>query len=65
LPENLEVALEIHDASGQLLLKRKMEGKVGINQIQLKRDELSTTGILFYTIIAGQNSATRKCILIE
>lgn len=65
LPQAGETTLRIHDASGRVIRLIRGEFAQGHNQVLLKRSELAETGILYYTLTAGEHTATRKMILIE
>lgn len=63
LPEPAEVLLRVCDASGKVreLIRAKYEK--GRNQIVLQCQDWRETGVLYYTLTAGNNIAGRKMIL--
>ncbi len=66
LPESGEATLTIFDASGRVLYTRTNTFGQGDQQWSLQRSELTeTSGILYYQLNSGQESATRKMLLIE
>lgn len=56
--------LTIFDVSGQKLYQRESPLQAGYNEFEVYAADLPTSGILFYQIEAGGESATRKMILI-
>ncbi|MEZ5039325.1 MAG: T9SS type A sorting domain-containing protein [Saprospiraceae bacterium] len=65
LPEASEATIAIHDVSGKALRLIRGDYAKGYNKIVLKRSDLATYGTLFYTVTAGNHTATRKMIIIE
>ncbi|MCB0633434.1 MAG: tandem-95 repeat protein, partial [Lewinella sp.] len=65
LPEDGEAILRIHDASGRILKLIRSDFAQGSHLISLDRAELRGSGILYYTLTAGEYTATKKMILIE
>ena len=65
LPEASETSIRIHDVSGKVIKLIRGEFGQGQNQVILKRSELAETGMLYYTLTAGEHTATRKMIVIE
>lgn len=64
LPEAGEVTLRIHDAAGKLLKQIRGDFGSGKNQIRLEKGELPAGGVLYYTLTNGDNTLTRKMILL-
>lgn len=65
LPENSEVSLQIHDAAGRVIKLIRGTYAQGPNQIKLNRNDLTDGGVLYYTLTAGEYTATRKMIVIR
>ncbi|WP_262510359.1 DUF7507 domain-containing protein [Flavilitoribacter nigricans] len=65
LPESGETTLSIHDAGGRVIKLIRGEFARGSHQIQLKREEIGSTGVLYYTLTSGAFTATRKMIVVE
>ncbi len=65
LPEAARATLTITDLSGKVLLSRSGTFEAGEHQWQLNRSDLPATGILFYTVEAGQEKATQRMVLID
>lgn len=65
LPQSGSGQLEIKDVAGKRILFKDGEFEQGYNEIRLRAEELPSAGVYFYTLHAGQFSATRKMILIQ
>ncbi|PHN06703.1 HYR domain-containing protein [Flavilitoribacter nigricans] len=65
LPESSEVSLRIYDVSGRTLKLIRGEFSRGLNQVTLTRSELGAAGMLYYTLTAGEHTASRKMMVIE
>ncbi|MEL6988963.1 MAG: T9SS type A sorting domain-containing protein, partial [Bacteroidota bacterium] len=57
--------LTVYDVTGKVL--RIVEGDYakGYNEVTLKRNEISATGVLYYQLDTEDYSATKKMIIIE
>ncbi|MEZ4910576.1 MAG: cohesin domain-containing protein [Saprospiraceae bacterium] len=64
LPEALMTNISIHDVTGRLISTQSVQGTQGLNTIQISLNQ-QITGVLYYTVTAGKDSATRKMIVIE
>jgi hypothetical protein len=65
LPEESEATVRIHDASGRVIKLIRGAFAQGQNRVILKRSELAETGMLYYTLTAGEHTATRKMVLVK
>jgi hypothetical protein len=65
IPTNEMVQLKIMDVSGRLMYTTEMYYEAGTHQIKLDKNTIGRSGILYYQISAGENTATRKMVLIE
>jgi hypothetical protein len=65
LPTDTEVTLEVRDVSGRLLYLQQTNLVAGYHSLPLDRGQLQgASGVLSYTLKAGQFTATRKMVLI-
>ncbi|MCB9308649.1 MAG: T9SS type A sorting domain-containing protein [Lewinellaceae bacterium] len=64
LPESMTTNITIFDVSGKVASSINMVGEKGVNTVQIDLLD-QTSGLLYYTITAGQYTATKKMILIE
>ena len=66
LPEDSEVTITIHDVSGKAVKLIRDNYAKGYNQLTLSRQELNNaTGVLYYTVTAGEHTATKKMVVLN
>jgi hypothetical protein len=65
LPENQFATLTITDVAGRTIKQIHGSFQKGVNQINLDKSELGTTGIMYYRLETASNFATRKMIIVE
>ena len=65
LPEATSATLTISDVQGKVVKVVSREFAKGHNQVELKRSELGATGVLYYRLDTGADSATRMMILVD
>lgn len=65
LPESTNAKLTISDVSGRIIMVREGEFFKGMNSVRIDKNDISTSGVLYYRLDTGTNSATRKMILIK
>ncbi|MBK8656668.1 MAG: T9SS type A sorting domain-containing protein [Haliscomenobacter sp.] len=65
LPAAGEATLTIQDVTGRTLRVVKGQFAQGHNQVTVKASDLNTTGVLSYTLKAGEYTATKKMIILE
>jgi hypothetical protein len=65
LPEAQSAILTIADESGRIIYTQKGDYSKGYNAVQLDRALLNTTGVLYYTLTAEHDAATRKMIQLK
>lgn len=63
LVKNGPVTLRVMDVTGKVLLNRELDGFAGPNQLVLDRSELGAAGVVTYTLVADDFSASRKMVL--
>jgi hypothetical protein len=64
LPMDMNATLTIYDLSGKVVKSMELIGVKGYNSVILGKDELRS-GMLYYTIQAGEFTSTRKMIVIR
>ena len=64
LPTAEEISLSIHDINGKVLKQIRRYYQAGEHSIQINKDQL-TNGILYYTLTNGEQTSTRKMIVLE
>ena len=65
LPEQMQASLRFTDTSGKLLKLVKDEFSAGENEVWLAPGSFKGHGIIYYTLIAGPYTQTRKMIQLE
>lgn len=65
LPEAMESMLEFKDISGRTVLMVEGDHTKGYNEVRVKSDDLPAAGVYFYTLHAGDFTASRKMVLIK
>ena len=65
LPEAMEVTLTVYDVNGKILIIKDLEGARGLNELSLNRNELGSTGVLYYQLDTDDFTATKRMIIIE
>ncbi|MCB0610301.1 MAG: T9SS type A sorting domain-containing protein, partial [Lewinella sp.] len=65
LPAAAQAEITVHDASGRVLRLIRGDFAKGYNRLTLSRNDFgNATGILYYTVTAGEHRATKKMMLI-
>jgi len=65
LPEATDVELMITDVTGRLVTKKTQNYPAGTQNIVINYSDLNASGVLYYTIKAGEYTATKKMISIR
>lgn len=65
LPVDGEVNLTIMDVNGKLIKKISGIYKEGLNVVDIRREDLSQSGLMYYRIEMGDYKSVRKMLLIE
>lgn len=65
VPKRDEITVQIHDVNGQLIKQQKNRYEEGTHFVVISKDDVSQTGVYFYTITGSNNSITKKMILID
>ena len=66
LPQASEATITIRDAAGRLIKQINGDYAAGYNTVQLtKRDLQGASGVMSYTVEAGDHRATRQMIVLQ
>ncbi len=65
LPENSVATLKVYDTTGRIVEMIQSEYSKGYNQIELGRNQLTQTGILYYQLETKTHTASKKMIVIK
>lgn len=65
LPEAGQASLKVFDVTGRTLLSLSEQFNEGKNTVTINKSKIGISGILYYQLTYGNNSATRKMILLD
>ena len=65
LPEAQEATIAVQDVAGRTIKVIEGDFVSGYNQVTLNSNDLPSAGVYFYTLTAGDKSATKKLILVD
>ena len=65
MPEAAAATMTVTDVTGKVILVRNIEAERGLNTIEFTREEISVSGVAFYTLTSGDFTATKKMIIVE
>ena len=65
LPVAQAATITLQDVAGRVVKQIEGDFAKGINEVVISAGELPSTGVYFYTLQAGEQSATKKLILLE
>lgn len=65
LPRAMNAKVSIHDVTGKLVRQYNGNYDAGINSIQISRSDLQVNGVLYYTLTAGEFSATKRMVILD
>jgi len=57
--------IRIRDVQGRLVMQLEGDYAAGVHQVRIKRSELPSAGVYYYTLQSGDFVATKKMILLE
>ena len=65
LPHNSDYSLTVFDVTGKLIKKVSRKGKSGYNSVEMTKEELGASGVLYYQLEAGDFIGTKKMIILK
>ncbi len=65
LPANSNVLFTVFDVTGRVLLQDRANYDAGVHTIRLNRDQLNSTGVMYYKIETDYGTDSRKMIQIR
>ena len=65
MPAAGAVTLKIYDVSGRVLRLIEMDAVKGANSVNVTRDGINATGVLYYQLETATETATKKMILVD
>jgi len=60
-----DVTINIFDINGKLIKTMIQEAKYGLNELQITKAEIGTTGVLYYELIADTHKISKKMLLVN
>ncbi|NNK90113.1 MAG: HYR domain-containing protein, partial [Saprospiraceae bacterium] len=65
-PVSGDVILKVYDINGRVVHSRNMTSSIGLNKIELRKDDVgSASGILYYELISGNERLMEKMLLLR
>ena len=64
-PEDASATITVYDITGKVVAQRDMEAVRGHNETTFTKSDLGVSGILHYTLVSGDFTATKKMIIIQ
>jgi hypothetical protein len=65
MPEAAEATITVTDVAGKVIAVRNINAERGLNTVEFTREEISVSGVAFYTLTSGEFTATKKMIIID
>jgi len=65
LPEAQEATITLQDVAGRTVKMIEGDFAKGYNQVTISANDFPSAGVYFYTLTAGDKSATKKLILVD
>lgn len=65
VPEAQDVQLTVFDVTGKQVANYKRNLTAGMNSIEISREDLNVTGVLFYTLSADNFTATKRMVVLK
>jgi hypothetical protein len=65
LPNEMSAKITLYDLTGKIVQEISGDYHRGYNTVQVKKKDFKSSGIFYYTLQAGQYSATKKLIVLE
>ena len=65
LPEASKATLTIYDVTGKIVYSKKIDAAKGLNKELVSRTQIGSTGVMFYQLVAGDYSATKKMVILD
>ncbi|MBK7700049.1 MAG: T9SS type A sorting domain-containing protein [Saprospiraceae bacterium] len=65
MPEAATATLSVYDVTGKVVTVRNINAIKGLNSEIFTKDQLGVSGVLYYTLVSGDYTATKKMIIVE
>ena len=64
-PEGGTARVAFFDVDGKLLLSKNVQTTVGINDVEIHKHELNTTGVIYYEVVTDHHKENSKMLLVK
>jgi hypothetical protein len=65
IPSSQNIKITIYDVTGKVITTVEKQFSKGYNTVTIDQDMLNTSGVLYYSLEAGQFTATKKMVLLK
>lgn len=65
LPQASSATLTIYDVTGKVVYTKQIAGVKGMNKEVISKTQIGSTGVMFYQLVSGDYSATKKMIILD
>ena len=65
LQESAQVTISISDVNGRVVYEQTVNGVRGYNELRITQDDIAVSGVLYYTVMSGDYTATKKMVSIK
>jgi len=65
LAEDQDVTINIFDINGKLIKTVVQEAQYGMNELQITKADVETSGVLYYELIANTHKISKKMLLVK
>ncbi|MBK9583497.1 MAG: carboxypeptidase regulatory-like domain-containing protein [Saprospiraceae bacterium] len=65
MPVASTATLSVHDVTGKVVTVTNINAIKGLNSEIFTKDQLGVSGVLYYTLVSGDYTATKKMIIVE
>jgi hypothetical protein len=65
MPVAATATLSVYDVTGKVVTVRNIEAVKGLNSEVFTKEQLGVSGVLYFTLVSGDYTATKKMIIVE
>jgi hypothetical protein len=65
ISEATTATLSVYDVTGKVVSVRNIDAAKGLNSEVFTKEQLGVSGVLYYTLVSGDFTATKKMIIVE
>ncbi|HUR30070.1 MAG TPA: T9SS type A sorting domain-containing protein, partial [Saprospiraceae bacterium] len=64
IPDNGKATLTLFDLAGKKLMSESIDGIKGLNKIEISKDQIGATGMIYYQVQFQGYTATKKMLIL-